>query len=76
MELAGPAIEQAQRTAIGSTMAVGLVAAVAVLLLSFGSLLAMGLPIVTALCGLGTGLGVVALLAACSTCRTSPASSP
>jgi len=62
VELAGPAIEQAQRTAIGSSMLVGLVAAVVVLLLSFGSLLAMGLPIVTALCGLGTAIGVVALL--------------
>ena len=32
-----------------------------VLLLSFGSLLAMGLPIVTALFGLGAGLGVIGL---------------
>jgi RND superfamily putative drug exporter len=32
-----------------------------VLLLSFGSLLAMGLPIVTALFGLGAGLGLIAL---------------
>ena len=31
------------------------------LLLTFGSLIAMGLPIVTALFGLGTGLGVIAL---------------
>ena len=62
VELAGRAIEQAQKTAIGSTMVVGLIAAIAVLLLSFGSLLAMGLPIVTALCGLGTGIGIVALL--------------
>jgi putative drug exporter of the RND superfamily len=61
VELGGPAIENAQRTAIGSSMIVGLGAAVVVLLLSFGSLLAMGLPIVTALCGLGTGMGVVAL---------------
>ena len=61
VELGGPAIEQAQRTAIGSSMIVGLGAAVVVLLLSFGSLLAMGLPIVTALGGLGVGLGVVAL---------------
>ena len=61
VELGGPAIEQAQRTAIGSSMIVGLGAAVAVLLFSFGSLLAMGLPIATALGGLGAGLGVVAL---------------
>ena len=61
IELGGPAIEQAQRTAIGSSMIVGLAAAVVVLLLSFGSLLAMGLPIVTALFGLGTGFGLVVL---------------
>jgi RND superfamily putative drug exporter len=61
VELGGPSIEQAQRTAIGSSMLVGLGAAIAVLLLSFGSVLAMGLPIVTALFGLGTGIGLVAL---------------
>jgi RND superfamily putative drug exporter len=61
VELGGPGIEQAQRTAIGSSMLVGLAAAVVVLLLSFGSLLAMGLPIVTALCGLGSGMGLIAL---------------
>jgi len=61
VELGGPAIEEAQRTAIGSSMIIGLSAAVVVLLVSFGSLLAMGLPIATALGGLGAGLGVVAL---------------
>ncbi|MBV8562217.1 MAG: MMPL family transporter, partial [Actinobacteria bacterium] len=62
VEVGGPAVENAQRPAIGSSMIVGLGAAVVVLLLSFGSLLAMGLPIVTALCGLGTGVGIVALV--------------
>jgi RND superfamily putative drug exporter len=62
VELGGPAIEQAQRPAIGSSMIVGLAAAVVVLLVSFGSLLAMGLPIVTALAGLGTAIGVIGLL--------------
>jgi putative drug exporter of the RND superfamily len=61
VELGGPAIEQTQRTAVGSSMIVGLAAAGIVLLLSFGSLLAMGLPVVTALCGLGTGIGAIAL---------------
>jgi putative drug exporter of the RND superfamily len=61
VELGGPEIEQAQRTSIGSSMVVGLVAAVVVLLLSFGSVLAMGLPLVVALGGLGTALGIVAL---------------
>ena len=62
VELVGQAIEQAQRASIGYTALVGIAAAVVVLLISFGSMLAMGLPIVTALFGLGTGLGLIALL--------------
>ena len=42
---------------------VGIVAAMFILLLAFGSLLAMGLPIMTALFGIGIGLAVVTLLA-------------
>jgi putative drug exporter of the RND superfamily len=61
VELGGQAIEQAQQASLGFATGVGLLAAVAVLLLSFGSLLAMGLPIVTALLGLGAGLGVIGL---------------
>jgi RND superfamily putative drug exporter len=61
VELGGQAIEQAQQASVGFATGVGLVAAVFVLLLSFGSLLAMGLPIVTALFGLGAGLGVIGL---------------
>ena len=62
VELGGQAIEQAQRVSIGYTALVGLGAAIVILLISFGSMLAMGLPIVTALFGLGTGLGLIALL--------------
>src|SRR5438876_5623779 len=61
VELGGQAIKQAQQTSLGFATGVGLAAAVVVLLLSFGSLLAMGLPIVTALFGLGAGLGVIGL---------------
>ena len=43
--------------------AIGIIAAVLILLLAFGSLLAMGLPIMTALFGIGIGLAVVTLLA-------------
>ncbi len=42
---------------------IGVLAAVLILLLAFGSLLAMGLPIVTALFGIGVGLACVELLA-------------
>jgi putative drug exporter of the RND superfamily len=62
VELGGQAIEQAQRASIGYTALVGIGSAVVVLLVSFGSLLAMGLPVVTALFGLGTGLGLIGLL--------------
>ena len=61
VELGGQAIEQAQFGSIGYTTLIGIGAAVVVLLISFGSLLAMGLPVVTALFGLGTGLGLIGL---------------
>jgi RND superfamily putative drug exporter len=61
IELGGQAIEQTQQEGFGLTTAVGLLAAIVVLLVTFGSLVAMGLPIVTALFGLGTGLGLIAL---------------
>jgi RND superfamily putative drug exporter len=61
IELGGQAIEQTEQEGFGLTTAVGLLAAIVVLLITFGSLVAMGLPIVTALFGLGTGLGLIAL---------------
>ena len=42
----------------------GLVAAIIVLLLAFGSVIAMGLPIGTAIVGLATGVGLVSVVAA------------
>jgi RND superfamily putative drug exporter len=61
VELGGQAIESTEQAGFGISTAVGLLAAIVVLLLTFGSLIAMGLPILTALFGLGTGLGVIAL---------------
>jgi putative drug exporter of the RND superfamily len=61
VELGGQAIEATEQAGFGLSTAVGLVAAIVVLLLTFGSVLAMGLPIATALLGLGTGLGAIAL---------------
>jgi putative drug exporter of the RND superfamily len=61
VELGGQAIEATEQVGFGLSTAVGLLAAIVVLLLTFGSLVAMGLPIVTALFGLGTGLGAIAL---------------
>jgi len=61
VQLGGQAIEATEQAGFGISTAVGLMAAIVVLLITFGSLVAMGLPIVTALFGLGTGLGAIAL---------------
>jgi RND superfamily putative drug exporter len=61
VELGGQAIEATEQAGFGISTAVGLLAAIIVLLLTFGSVVAMGLPIITALFGLGTGLGAIAL---------------
>jgi RND superfamily putative drug exporter len=59
VELGGQAVEQAQRASIGFATVVGIGAAIVILLISFGSFTAMGLPIATALLGLGAGLGII-----------------
>ena len=46
----------------GSSEGIGIGAAVVIMLLAFGSVVAMGLPILTALAGVGVGYGVVALI--------------
>jgi RND superfamily putative drug exporter len=61
VELGGQAIEQAGQAGIGFATAVGIGAAMVILLISFGSVLAMGLPIATALLGLGAGTGLIGL---------------
>jgi RND superfamily putative drug exporter len=60
--LGGNAIEETQRPTLGAATAIGVLAAMVVLFLSFGSFLAMGLPIMTALFGLGTSMGLIAAL--------------
>jgi len=61
VELNGNAIEQLYRPSPGPATAVGILAAAVILLLSFGSFTAMGLPIATALFGLGVGSGLIAI---------------
>ena len=61
VQLGGQAIEQVEKVSIGTATAVGLIAAMIVLLITFGSALAMGLPILTALLGLGTAIGLAGL---------------
>ena len=62
VELGGQAIEQAQQQSFGTASGIGLLAAIIVLLLTFGSLIAMGMPILTAVLGLGTAFGLIGLL--------------
>jgi RND superfamily putative drug exporter len=61
VELGGQAIQQAQEVSLGFATVIGLVAAIIILLLTFGSVIAMGMPIVTALLGLGTGIALTGL---------------
>ncbi len=58
----GDVVDLAETPYGGPSDAIGAVAAAVVLLIAFGSFLAMGLPIVTALLGIGGGLSVIALL--------------
>ncbi|HUO71200.1 MAG TPA: MMPL family transporter [Solirubrobacteraceae bacterium] len=57
----GQVIEQAEGFNIGPATTVGVIAALVILLLTFGSLLAAGMPLVTAGLGLITGIGLVGL---------------
>ncbi|HUE27705.1 MAG TPA: MMPL family transporter [Solirubrobacteraceae bacterium] len=62
VELGGQAIEQAQQASLGFATIIGIAAAILILLVSFGSFTAMGLPIATALLGLGAGIGVIGIV--------------
>jgi RND superfamily putative drug exporter len=60
--LGGDAVLSVEQPPGGPSEGVGVLAAVIVILISFGSLLAMGLPLLTALFGIGTGLAGIELL--------------
>jgi RND superfamily putative drug exporter len=63
IELGGPVVEQSEFEPPGGAESVGLLAAIIILLLTFGSVLAMGLPIMTALFGIAIGLALLFLSA-------------
>jgi putative drug exporter of the RND superfamily len=63
VELAGQAIANAQQSELSSET-VGLVLAAIILLFTFGSVVAAGLPIATALFGLGVSSGLIGVAAA------------
>jgi RND superfamily putative drug exporter len=62
VELGGWAISEAEQPPLSSASLIGIVAAAIILLMAFGSLFAMALPIVTAIAGVGSGLLLMAPL--------------
>ena len=61
VELGGDAVRSVEGGGGGPAEGIGLLAALVILLLMFGSLLAAGLPLVTAVFAVGSSVGVVAL---------------
>ena len=63
VSLGGPAITSSERTGLGRSVGVGIVAALAILLIVFsGAVLAALLPLVTAFAGLGVAVSLTGLL--------------
>ncbi len=61
VELGGQPIEEVRQEEGDTSFGIGLLAAIVILLFTFGSVVAMGLPILTALFALGVGLSLVTL---------------
>jgi RND superfamily putative drug exporter len=61
VKLGGQLIQQSERPSL-SGEGIGLIAAILILLIAFGSVLAMVLPIVVALAGIAVGLAIIGLL--------------
>jgi RND superfamily putative drug exporter len=62
VELGGSPISAAATAAPGPSEGIGITAAILIMLLAFGSVVAMGLPVFTALAGLGMGIALLELL--------------
>jgi putative drug exporter of the RND superfamily len=61
VQLGGQPVEEAKEESGDSSFFIGLLAAIVILIIAFGSVVAMGLPIITALFALGVGLSLVTL---------------
>ena len=61
VELGGDPISSAVSASPGSSEGIGITAAIIIMLLAFGSVVAMGLPVLTALAGLGIGIAILEL---------------
>jgi RND superfamily putative drug exporter len=62
VELGGNPISSVITAAPGPSEGIGITAAILIMLLAFGSVVAMGLPIITALFGLGIGIALLELV--------------
>jgi len=62
VQLGGAPVEKTEKPQFGKSEALGILAAVVILLLAFGSVIAMVLPIVTAVVAVGASFGVLDLL--------------
>ncbi len=62
VRLGGQLVEQSERTKPPSSELIGVLAAIVILLIAFGSVLAMAVPIVVALAGIVVGLPIIGLL--------------
>ncbi len=60
VEAGGQIVQRVERTGFSSEFA-GVIAAIFILMIAFGSLIAMGLPIGAAIFGLGTGFAIIGL---------------
>jgi RND superfamily putative drug exporter len=63
VEAGGPVVDASEEEPPGSAELIGISAAAVILLIAFGSVVAMGLPILVALLGLGSGFFVVGIMA-------------
>lgn len=61
VDLGGTAVQFIEQQQIKGHQEIGLIAAIIILLLTFGSVIAMGLPIITAVFGLGIGMSLLLL---------------
>jgi len=64
VEFGGELAQHGERPSPGGAEIIGLLAAMVILLLAFGSVIAMGLPIGTALFGLGVGIATIVVVSA------------
>jgi RND superfamily putative drug exporter len=59
VQLGGAPIDKAVQASPGASEAVGILAAIIIMLIAFGSVIAMGLPILIALFGIGAGVAII-----------------